>query len=48
MINFQATTPAKPLPALQALHPRYRIEYDVKTDPDWPCYFARLKEAPNA
>ena len=36
------------LPALQALHPEYRIEYDVKPDPDWSYYFAWLKEAPNA
>ena len=36
------------LPALQALHPEYRIEYDSKEDPQWSYYFAWLKEAPNA
>lgn len=36
------------LPALQALHPEYRIEYDTKVDPEWAYYFSWLKEAPNA
>jgi hypothetical protein len=36
------------LPALQALHPGYRIEYDVKPDPEWTYYFSWLKESPNA
>ena len=36
------------LPALQALHPEYRIEYDTKVDPEWTYYFSWLKEAPNA
>ena len=36
------------LPALQAMHPEYRIEYDTKVDPEWTYYFSWLKEAPNA
>ena len=36
------------LPALKALHPEYRIEYDTKVDPEWTHYFSWLKEAPNA
>jgi hypothetical protein len=38
----------KALPALQALHPEYRIEFDTKEDPQWSFYFSWLKEAPNA
>jgi len=41
-------TLADALPALQALYPEYRIEYDVKPDPEWSYYFSWLKESPNA
>lgn len=41
-------TLADALPALQALHPEYRIEYDVKPDPTWSHYFSWLKESTNA
>jgi len=41
-------TLAEVLPALKGLHPEYRIEFDVKPDPEWQYYFSWLKEAPNA
>lgn len=35
------------VPALKALHPEYRIEYETKPDPEWKYYFQWLKEVPH-
>lgn len=35
------------LPAIQALYPEYRIEFDIKPDPQWTFYTSWLKQAPN-
>lgn len=34
------------VPALKAIHPEYRIEFETKSDPQWMHYFSWLKEAP--
>jgi len=36
------------LPEIQSLYPEYRIEFDIKPDPQWSHYSTWLKEAPNA
>ncbi len=36
------------LPAIQKLHPEYRIEYDTEPDPEWSYYATWLKEVPNS